>query len=185
MGRDKTIGRNNQQDKNFNPLSPHGERQISSGSFCCISWFQSTLPAWGETCSGADLQDCSWISIHSPRMGRDLQWSQETFPDGISIHSPRMGRDSKHATYNKVLAISIHSPRMGRDIITLQTIIWCKDFNPLSPHGERPSPVPNPSGTYAISIHSPRMGRDGKSTWSFNYMYEFQSTLPAWGETEH
>ena len=34
-----------------------------------------------------------------------------------------------------------------------------------------------------ISIHSPRMGRDTKAT--INYLLStFQSTLPAWGETD-
>ncbi len=56
--------------------------------------FQSTLPAWGET---------------------DL--------------IPR------HAV---VLAISIHSPRMGRDLARGGGQNDSHNFNPLSPHGERP-----------------------------------------------
>ena len=36
------------------------------------------------------------ISIHAPRVGRDLK---ERYPDGfdsISIHAPRVGRDVEH-----------------------------------------------------------------------------------------
>ena len=33
------------------------------------------------------------ISIHSPRMGRDLSFSRLLQLSNISIHSPRMGRD--------------------------------------------------------------------------------------------
>ena len=37
----------------------------------------------------------------------------------------------------------------------------CSDFNPLSPHGERPSLAYRGTTGKPISIHSPRMGRDG------------------------
>ena len=56
--------------------------------------------------------------------------------------------------------ISIHSPRMGRDTSTVRMTCTGCYFNPLSPHGERPSIVST------ISRIRP-----------------FQSTLPAWGET--
>ena len=55
----------------FNPLSPHGERR-------------GAKPGEGVAFI---------ISIHSPRMGRDV--TRHAVPIGweISIHSPRMGRD--------------------------------------------------------------------------------------------
>ena len=34
-----------------------------------------------------------FISIHSPRMGRDALCVKVSVPYDISIHSPRMGRD--------------------------------------------------------------------------------------------
>ena len=51
-------------------------------------------------------------------MGRD----QRTFPamvnrNPISIHSPRMGRDMLFYKEREAHSISIHSPRMGRDLI--------------------------------------------------------------------
>ena len=79
--------------------------------------------------------------------------------------------------------ISIHSPRMGRDFKEIATISGATNFNPLSPHGERPldwwdcttaahfNPL-SPHGERLsmgtrtaeqfISIHSPRMGRDSQ-----------------------
>ena len=79
------------------------------------------------------------------------------------------------------------------------------NFNPLSPHGERPLDDLADDLRRFISIHSPRMGRDegreekGDSPQNFNPLsphgerpimhsavathLEFQSTLPAWGET--
>ena len=79
------------------------------------------------------------------------------------------------------------------------------DFNPLSPHGERPGDKAAAHKPKMISIHSPRMGRDGllyhipNEGKHFNPLsphgerlgsmsdlaaeQTFQSTLPAWGET--
>jgi len=56
--------------------------------------------------------------------------------------------------------ISIHSPRMGRDQRMDTSIREIANFNPLSPHGERLD-------------FDYKEGNDA----------EFQSTLPAWGET--
>ena len=39
-------------------------------------------------------------------------------------------------------------------------------------------------GGHRISIHSPRMGRDRFFAMRFPLFVKFQSTLPAWGETE-
>ena len=85
----------------------------------------------------------------------------------------------------------------------VQHILHLIDFNPLSPHGERPrvrvvitvkaisihSPRMGRDQTHhltlngvVISIHSPRMGRDLRIC-SSSASVPFQSTLPAWGET--
>ena len=107
---------------------------------------------------------------------------------------------------NMGVFISIHSPRMGRDLWGYGNSACRMDFNPLSPHGERhmattgdsraakfQSTLPawgetdprggrSPGG--AISIHSPRMGRDWSSSVETATRPVFQSTLPAWGETK-
>ena len=59
-----------------------------------------------------------------------------------------------------IITISIHSPHTGRDYQEVTDEDLPFYFNPLSPHGER-----HPYHT------------DGKTCWVF------QSTLPAWGET--
>ncbi len=56
-------------------------------------------------------------------------------------------------------------------------------FNPLSPHGERHYRGYNNLITGDISIHSPRMGRDVSIAALAWCHVQFQSTLPAWGET--
>ena len=145
--------------------------------------FQSTLPAWGET-GEAERQDRGAdISIHSPCMGRDLcksrrsramarfqstlpAWGEtlrQNLPDNqynISIHSPCMGRDVMCYLAANGLEISIHSPCMGRDGSLRSKSNAGKNFNPLSLHGERL--------LFCNTIIN---------------VIRFQSTLPAWGET--
>ena len=83
-----------------------------------------------------------------------------------------------------IIIISIHAPRMGSDIRLMATLYHFQDFNPRSPHGERPDGVINPvsnsdfnprsphgerhvyrdvmAALKHISIHAPRMGSDKK-----------------------
>ena len=126
--------------QNFNPLSPHGERQMTLITSLLPTKFQSTLPAWGETVIMMATTVDVTISIHSPRMGRDL------YLDGIHSASSHFNPLSPHGErQNGVISsinqtsISIHSPRMGRDRELLKTITEASHFNPLSPHGERPN----------------------------------------------
>ena len=147
------------------------------------SGFQSTLPAWGET--------------------KNLE-CRHLFPF-ISIHSPRMGRDVLVLAILQLLRyfnpLSPHGERPRHGDADCRTV----HFNPLSPHGERrwlynfstsqkefQSTLPAWGETSAmagnkaaktISIHSPRMGRDAARPPLYRRYFPFQSTLPAWGET--
>ena len=141
-GRDSYVWYGSNKVTYFNPLSPHGERRT-----CCLLWcwynvisihspltgrdsrmitvaselfvFQSTLPSRGETLTYKALFQQYWISIHSPLTGRDP--FQYIFTD-------------------VVLPISIHSPLTGRDADEASKGYTGGNFNPLSPHGERPTP---------------------------------------------
>ncbi len=60
----------------------------------------------------------NFISIHSPRVGRDAvdDIADQATLD-ISIHSPRVGRDQGFTLFTLgQYFISIHSPRVGRDV---------------------------------------------------------------------
>ena len=166
----------------FNPLSPHGERQMEKGKKERLNIFQSTLPAWGET--SLRLPKAASTSFQStlPAWGETPAEDpaecpapfQSTLPawGETSIHDPRRSRPKhfnplsphgeRHGAHGLGTGtqISIHSPRMGRDRrrpVRRLGLTW--HFNPLSPHGERRWALGRPlSGT--ISIHSPRMGRD-------------------------
>ena len=146
----------------FQSTLPHGERHSPARPTWPLSPISIHSPRMGRDAEHRSGRRADQISIHSPRMGRDLifektQKSQEeisihsprmgrdTAPVGprtpvqISIHSPRMGRDRFRQIRRHVDHISIHSPRMGRDAPgALPPPSAPTDFNPLSPHGERP-----------------------------------------------
>ena len=78
------------------------------------------------------------ISIHPPRVGRDLiVVIALTVILWISIHPPRVGRDTGRLLGGVgFLDISIHPPRVGRDSGEYKTIFRAANFNPPSPCGE-------------------------------------------------
>ena len=191
----------------FNPRSPHGERR-----------FSRFLPRFAVI-----------ISIHAPRTGSDhpaLRRASESLP--ISIHAPRTGSDGSRGTQRPRVPISIHAPRTGSDcggsgflarveLISIHaprtgsdTACWAtapsrSNFNPRSPHGERPWEPPgvrpaiyfNPrsphgerhsanntsSGSTKISTHAPRTGSDQFAHFVGREAISFQPTLPARGAT--
>ena len=198
----------------FNPLSPHGERQLFiffSVVFYCISIhsprmgrdrsavkflplqirFQSTLPAWGETRPVLS----EWIATDnfnplSPHGERHRAQRQKTTGEEFQSTLPAWGETLYSSGLNWQRKISIHSPRMGRDSDGAARYARTINFNPLSPHGERPSCrelLHQPPGN--ISIHSPRMGRDSKRTQLFEeknwricttlYLFASKGVLPA------
>ena len=139
MGRDAERHRDLRGHADFNPLSPHGERPARRRPGGGHEKFQSTLPAWGETRIHVRplLEDV--ISIHSPRMGRD-QSRQAALPGPIiSIHSPRMGRDADHHPDHRTERFQSTLPAWGETRPILRRPFFARYFNPLSPHGERPT----------------------------------------------
>ena len=103
---------------NFNPRSPHGERRAKRmTSVIATTRFQSTLPARGAT-------KLSLGSISRSRF-------QSTLP-------ARGATAVLHNVELDVLIISIHAPRTGSDSFKILAVHVCADFNPRSPHGERP-----------------------------------------------
>ena len=125
-----------------------------------IARFQSTLPAWGETRRASAATPTAGISIHSPRMGRDMIPDNVEFNGVFQSTLPAWGETRRRGDPEGRETISIHSPRMGRDG---QRHCWRTGilyFNPLSPHGERLFPYSQDA-----------------------LLLLFQSTLPAWGET--
>ena len=100
----------------FNPRSPHGERHFGPSAEELEEIFQSTLPARGAT------------------LYRSMPYSVRH----ISIHAPRTGSDARRNAFVRRKRISIHAPRTGSDGTGILRFAGCRDFNPRSPHGERP-----------------------------------------------
>ena len=148
--------------RHFNPLSPHGERRCKAYGRQMPQKFQSTLPAWGETYRRGSTWRRPSISIHSPRMGRDMR--RENGRGGGCHFNPLSPHGERRfvRTYEGIFGkISIHSPRMGRDSSLAQ---FTQSTSPFQ------STLPAWGETSA------------KSVWPVWLL--FQSTLPAWGETE-
>ena len=168
----------------FNPLSPHGERRRQASFRFVTQRFQSTLPAWGETrqCE-YEIESGLVISIHSPRMGRDLAGALLPVLHGISIHSPRMGRDLHYMGKNQTIdRFQSTLPAWGETAFGGNIALPAGDFNPLSPHGERPPASGHWSRAGYFNPLSPH-GERRISARGSGMAKRFQSTLPAWGET--
>ena len=190
---------------NFNPRSPHGERLLAAYGFRMAGVFQSTLPARGAT--DADVLFLCNVEFQStlPARGatRHRRLPQRVLD--ISIHAPRTGSDLLRRRPMVIHPISIHAPRTGSDAQLRVLHAPVGDFNPRSPHGERPVRVGGNSQTCyfnprsphgerlgvtttqemleSISIHAPRTGSDRAAGTKRGTSRQFQSTLPARGAT--
>ena len=103
--------------QNFNPRSPHGERHYVRRETIELVEFQPTLPARGAT-KPVSAELCAlYFNPRSPHGER---------------HWERVGMGADRT-------ISTHAPRTGSDLFGLKQMQACqRDFNPRSPHGERP-----------------------------------------------
>ncbi len=148
--------------------------------------FQSTRPVWGATRQRRVVIEVGIVSIHAPRVGRDINAPTLYLADSkVSIHAPRVGRDDASSCCLTVFAVfqstrpvwgatdscdcggggmevSIHAPRVGRDAK--------KDENQerqiVSIHAPRVGRDMLLLRSYGpnslVSIHAPRVGRDAK-----------------------
>ena len=147
------------------------------------------------------------ISIHAPRVGRDVSCNAANYRAGhfnprapcgarrqqpssiqdcvyISIHAPRVGRDPCRVQARHPRRISIHAPRVGRDWRQRGRASGLgRNFNPRAPCGARPEMAAKNTVEEDISIHAPRVGRDIFVTREECNDSTFQSTRPVWGAT--
>ena len=123
--------------------------------------FQPTLPARGATI---------------------LPWRFPTHPP-VSTHAPRTGSDGSKQGCSFFGRISTHAPRTGSDRTSPRRRSPARNFNPRSPHGERPSRASRASQPPAISTHAPRTGSDENGCHVGLPSSSFQPTLPARGAT--
>ena len=147
---------------NFNPRSPHGERPAGSPpAMVSASYFNPRSPH-GERHSSAPANTSPpGISIHAPRTGSDYTALLPPSSQWISIHAPRTGSDVCDSVLNSVDSLFQSTlPARGAtfgilrcvaDLKSFQSTLPARgatvcagaharggDFNPRSPHGERP-----------------------------------------------
>ena len=147
--------------EDFNPLPPHGGRQLEYARPAVEENFNPLPPHGGRPIGKAVGDDVPDISIHSLRMeGDSSPDTAEPMLHDISIHSLRMEGDNVCDCPVCIHYISIHSLRMEGDIRICDTLqILC------------------------ISIHSLRMEGDYGSKLTAPRREAFQSTPSAWRET--
>ena len=123
----------------FNPRSPHGERPITFEAILCDFPFQSTLPARGATQWANYWYDKLQFQSTLPARGATGFTMLLLLARHISIHAPRTGSDATVEIIQRHMrGISIHAPRTGSDKSAKTERGITMDFNPRSPHGERP-----------------------------------------------
>ena len=169
----------------FNPRSPHGERRDRWQMYHNCRAFQSTLPARGATAlSETGRYQAGDFNPRSPHGERLVERLHRRRCVGISIHAPRTGSDGCcERKQNKHPCISIHAPRTGSDRVLAARLRPTGNFNPRSPHGERPAMIAtlSPKKTFQSTLpaRGATLGISGASVTQL----EFQSTLPARGAT--
>ena len=105
-----------------------------------VEWaFQSTLPARGATGQPRRKEGTTIFQSTLPARGAtQAGHTPGTGGHHISIHAPRTGSDDVPFSWAVNCPISIHAPRTGSDNAGKMGIYGWKNFNPRSPHGERP-----------------------------------------------
>ena len=169
--------------RSFNPRAPCGARLAVHDGANKSALFQSTRPVWGATRVREGSAQHAGVSIHAPRVGRDLNYIgvspvlesfnprapcgarrtainndciEETFQSTRPVWGATNGMHLK--TMN--IFVSIHAPRVGRDKGSFVPRTKGVCFNPRAPCGARLSLL-------LLLLHC--LG--------------FQSTRPVWGAT--
>ena len=160
MGSDAGVGAREPIIHDFNPRSPHGERRDRGRRSPPWSYFNPRSPH-GERRTDADQwRQHDRISIHAPRMGSDPFLTCSISLLIFQSTLPAWGATKPMRGWSVFIGISIHAPRMGSDKTWEALKAADEDFNPRSPHGERPYPLDVIPELIIISIHAPRMGSD-------------------------
>ena len=127
-----------------------------------MSEFQSTRPVWGATRSPM-WRSCSsrYFNPRAPCGARRVPRPACLCSHQISIHAPRVGRDLQPVVFPlEELIISIHAPRVGRDVLARHGIAAEKQFQSTRPVWGATSLRTQYHIAHLISIHAPRVGRD-------------------------
>ena len=144
--------------------------------------FQSTPSAWRETEEAlARTAGCN-ISIHSLRMEGDVAEAFLDNSENISIHSLRMEGDNMMTDLFTPSPGFQSTPSAWRETFSSNVISSNPEyFNPLPPHGGRPSCSFFAISFFRISIHSLRMEGDCVLVVIYKLMLHFNPLPPHGG----
>ena len=167
--------------------------------------FQSTRPVWGATTPAQYLQTYHQrFQSTRPVWGATVGDGDAPVPAEVSIHAPRVGRDLCLKTLPTFRTVSIHAPRVGRDIMSNTAEHMSAGFNPRAPCGARQASFQSLKVIFPFQSTRPVWGATigtmrRESTGCFNprapcgarpfsngFRYSpklFQSTRPVWGAT--
>ena len=125
-------------ERHFNPRSPHGERPALTAAVSSGEKFQSTLPARGATLR-ADGSKSGYThfnprSPHGERQVILIVWACASL---FQSTLPARGATQIKQPGSPAEGISIHAPRTGSDNPRRNHARQQIYFNPRSPHGER------------------------------------------------
>ena len=123
--------------ENFNPRSPHGERRRVE-----------------------KFVDLCMISIHAPRMGSDIVHHKRHLNPEFQSTLPAWGATREGITPETRYIFQSTLPAWGATAGYKAICAMVDNFNPRSPHGERPERLLDERQSIVISIHAPRMGSD-------------------------
>ena len=149
------------QDNYFNPLPPHGGRQVTLHIKDHARLFQSTPSAWRET----------------------LHILQGLWRSGFQS-TPSAWRETKACCLCNIRRIYFNPlpPHGGRRVDAQYASAWIVHFNPLPPHGGRPDREAHQMTFFYFNPLPPHGGRPQQAGGRVSAM-EFQSTPSAWRET--
>ena len=118
-GRDFLDGILGKYAKDFNPLSPCGERRWVMRSNGHLSLFQSTLPMRGET--ELISQGATLVSFQStlPMRGETRMSFPMMRSSRFQSTLPMRGETKRLSAFSVYGDISIHSPHAGRDLLSV------------------------------------------------------------------
>ena len=125
--------------------------------------FQSTLPARGATAGYPSYRSSTVFQSTLPARGATKIRTDIKDADYIiSIHAPRTGSDKHPIRFiNSTDDFNPRSPHGERPVRPHVYRQGVGDFNPRSPHGERHAYLSRLLNLTPISIHAPRTGSDG------------------------
>ena len=144
----------------FNPRSPHGERRISKESARKFMRISIHAPRTGSDGSSVSLARIAFdFNPRSPHGERRFHSIQAPSLDLFQSTLPARGATRTEACAALPSEFQSTLPARGATTTAGRAFTRQRDFNPRSPHGERP--VMMDEGLIPeISIHAPRTGSD-------------------------